>query len=152
MHALKSSAELIGAKSLSEMAKKSEEAAKKQDALYIKEHHRQLLDVYHELAGSIAKVLASGENCAAQTEEEEKTQLSKDQLIRRLEELKEKLDSFESDRAHSVIVEIEKTVCPGVSMDAFLSDVKEDVENFEYEAALEKTEKFITKVKGGEAE
>lgn len=152
VHALKSSAELIGAKSLSEMAKKSEEAAKKQDALYIKEHHRQLLDVYHELAGSIAKVLASGENCAAQTEEEEKTQLSKDQLIRRLEELKEKLDSFESDRAHSVIVEIEKTVCPGVSMDAFLSDVKEDVENFEYEAALEKTEKFITKVKGGEAE
>ena len=57
VHALKSTAKMIGADSLSENAKRAEEAAKKQDADYIGKHQEELAAQYHEVVQCITEVL-----------------------------------------------------------------------------------------------
>ena len=60
VHALKSTAKMIGADSLSEMAKKAEAAAKDLDADYIKAHHGALLTEYHEIEQCILDIFEAG--------------------------------------------------------------------------------------------
>lgn len=55
VHALKSSAKMIGADSLSELARKAEEAAQKQDMDYIRAHHEELLTIYRETAVTLSE-------------------------------------------------------------------------------------------------
>lgn len=57
VHALKSAAKTIGADELSQMAKKSEDAAKNHDAAYIEAHHDELLKKYHEIVNCISYVI-----------------------------------------------------------------------------------------------
>ncbi|MCR5178880.1 MAG: response regulator [Lachnospiraceae bacterium] len=54
IHALKSSAKIVGAHELSEMAQKLEDAGKKGDADYIREHHEEMIRTYRELASMAA--------------------------------------------------------------------------------------------------
>ncbi|MBQ4463186.1 MAG: Hpt domain-containing protein, partial [Eubacterium sp.] len=56
VHALKSSARVIGAGHLSEMALKLEEAGKTGDRKYIDEHSGELLELYRTLGESLSKL------------------------------------------------------------------------------------------------
>jgi len=151
VHALKSSAKMVGADSLSEMARKAEEAAKNQNAEYIEEHHEEILTGYSETAQHILDALGAGENGSVQEEPENLTEISKGELVRRLEELKEKLDTFEADKAENMISGMSGFVHQGKIVDMLLHDVRQDVEDFELGAASEKVETLIGSMKGGEA-
>ena len=54
VHALKSSARIIGAEKLSRLAKELENAGKKNDVNYIKEHTKKLLTMYRSLDCGLA--------------------------------------------------------------------------------------------------
>ncbi len=54
VHALKSSARIIGAAKLSEYAKELEAAGKRKDRAYIEEHTGELLSMYKEVSGSLS--------------------------------------------------------------------------------------------------
>ena len=151
VHALKSTAKMIGADSLSENAKQLETAAKKQDKDYIREHHEPLLDEYHQVVERIIDVLDLSEMEPAQTEQGDKVEISKEELLHRLEELKEALDTFEADKAESLISEMSGGAYQETSVEELLYEVRQDVDDFEFPLASEKVEALIKKVEGGEA-
>lgn len=82
VHALKSAAKMVGADSLSEMARKVEEAAKNSDVVYIREHHGELLEKYHEMEHGILDVFDSGETASVQEDLEHCTEISADEIGR----------------------------------------------------------------------
>ena len=57
VHDLKSASKMLGADTLSEMAKEAEKAARNQDIAYIKENHQGLIDKYRETVRDILDVL-----------------------------------------------------------------------------------------------
>lgn len=150
VHALKSTAKMIGADSLSENAKHLEMAAKNQDSDYIGNHHEELLAQYHQVVQGILDVYDSGENSMNQVPEEATAEISKEELLRRLAELKERLDTFEADESENLILKMSGIVFQGESVGELLVDVRRDVDDFEFPSASEKVEELIKKLEGGE--
>lgn len=151
VHALKSSAKMVGADLLSEMARNAEEAAKNNDIAYSKAHHKELLDKYREAEQCIADALDSGEAAPAQTVTENCTEVSKEEFVQQLTELRKCFDTFEEDRAEALILEMSGDLYQGAAIGELLRDVRLDVEDFEFRAAAEKLEALISSVEGGEA-
>ena len=152
VHALKSTAKTMGIDSLSEKAKHLEYAAKKQDADYISVHHEELLDEYHQVVQLISDVFDFDKNCSMQVKQGDGTEIAKQEFLQRLAELKEGLDTYEADKAESLMLEMKENLYQGVSIGEMLSDVWQDVEDYEFASASEKVEAFIKKVEGGEVE
>lgn len=57
VHAIKSTSLTIGAVELSEFAKSLEMACKESDYTFVKEHHEELMTLYHDMMNNISKVL-----------------------------------------------------------------------------------------------
>ena len=151
VHALKSTARMLGADALSENAKAMEAAAKNRDENYVSEHHESILDQYQQVTQSNCKVLDLDKNDAAQETVGDTVEISKDELLRQLSELKEGLDTFEADKAEALVAEIGKTVYRGEPVSELLREIGQDVDDFEFTSASEKVETLIKKVEGGEA-
>lgn len=149
VHALKSTAKMIGADLLSDMARKAEEAAKNHDEAYIKAHHEELLTKYHDTVQCIFDALDIGDDVSVQPAGENCTEISGDKLIQRLAELKESLDTFEAEKADALISEMSGSIINGTLVAELLRDVKQDVEEFEFSAAAEKIDVLIKGVEGG---
>ncbi len=149
VHALKSSAKMMGADELSNSAKDMETAAKDKDIDYILANHNALMEMYADAVKVIGE--ATGD---AQSEEDdtaaEGTEITQEELLSYLDELHSCFDTYEADKAQNLIEELSKTVYSGKSVKALLRAVKQDVEDFEYEAAAEKATALADKVKGGE--
>lgn len=152
VHALKSTAKMVGAVSLSENAKAAEMAAKNQDAEYIREHHDPLLSQYDQVAHGIRDILELAEDGPLQVVSEEKAEISRDEMILRLAQLKEGLDTFEADKAEHLMKDLDTMIYGGKPVEELLSEVRQDLEDFEFTSASEKVDALINQVKGGEAE
>lgn len=152
VHALKSTAKMVGADSLSEKAKHLEMAAKNCDAGYIREHHEELLAEYHQVVQYISEVFDLDRDGSVQAVQGDGAEISKEDMLRRLTELKEALDTFEADKAESLISEMSGAVYQGTSIGELLYAIRQDVEDFEFTLASEKAETLIKKVEGGEVE
>ncbi|MDD6572167.1 MAG: response regulator [Thermoflexaceae bacterium] len=150
VHALKSTAKMVGADSLSENAKHAEMAAKNHDADYIREHHEGLLLEYRQVVQCIYDVLDLDKKHDVQAAQGDELEISADELLKRLAELKEGLDTFEADKAESLISEISAAVYRGESVGKLLYDVRQDVDDFEFGAASGKVEALMKKVEGGD--
>lgn len=150
VHALKSTAKMIGADLLSEKAKCLEMAAKNQETDFIRDHHEELLCEYHQVIQCILEVYGSDENSVAQVSMAGKTEISKEEFLGRLVKLEEKLDTYEADESETIISEMSELVYQGESVGKLLLDVSQDVDDFEFSSALEKVETLMRKVEGGE--
>lgn len=150
VHALKSTAKTVGADSLSENAKQLEMAAKNHDINYVREHHAELLAEYRQVVQDILRVLDPDGRKTLQMQQEDKTEIAKEELLQRLTELKEGLDTFEADKAELLIRELNKTAYNGISLEELLYKIGQDVDDFEFASASEKVEDLIKKVEGGE--
>ncbi|MCH5281178.1 MAG: response regulator, partial [Lachnospiraceae bacterium] len=111
VHALKSSSKMIGADMLSVMAKDAEDAAKDQNVSYIKENHAGLIDKYRETVQIILDVMPPAEEALpgedpSKEEPAVLTEVFKDELLGQLQELKESLDTFEADKAETLLEEM----------------------------------------------
>ena len=146
VHSLKSSAKMIGADELSKTAKQMEEAAKNQDAAYIREHEEALLAEYRATVNHINEALHSDENVSEQSV----TEISRGELMERLQELKECLGTYELDDAESLLAEMNGTECQGMSTKELIGDIKRDVDDFEFDMAAEKVEHLLDTMKRGE--
>lgn len=150
VHALKSTSKMVGQEQLSEMARAAEDAAKEHDEAYISAHHTEIMERYRELAQGIDRVL--GENAAADEAHSLETgeELSEEEWLTQLSELKQCFDTFEADRAEALIHEIRNKQYRGCLVADLLADVMQDIDDFEFEAATEKVDALIDRVKGGE--
>ena len=147
-HTLKSSAKTAGAETLSELARLAEEAAKKADAEYLKEHHSELVNSCREAASSIVSALGRDET----TEESAAggAELTKNELLESLRSLRETFDTYESDRADSILAKISGAVYRGKPVSELTKALRQDIEDFEWDAAAEKTDALIGDLEDGE--
>ena len=150
VHALKSSSKMVGADTLSDMAKAAEEAAKNQDADYIRENHGELITKYQETIQDIWEALGSGDSNLSGEDVAAGTEVSKEELLRLLSELKGNLDVFEVSAAENLLEEMNGLVYQGASVKDLMQDVSSDVENFELTPAAEKVEALVHSIESGE--
>ena len=151
VHALKSSSKMIGADTLSGMAKDAEDAAKNQDMSYIKGNHAGLIDKYRETVQGILDVLCSNREVLAERNSKALIEVSKDELLRQLSELKESLDTFEADKADKLLAELNGLAYNGTPVSELLRDIRQDVDDFELGIASKKMETLTRDLEGGEA-
>ena len=150
VHALKSTAKMIGADSLSENAKQAEAAAKNHDLEYITQHHTELMTQYQQVVQSICGILGIGEDSQKNEEEKETREITKEELVNQLKDLKDSLDYFLEEKSLEVISSMDGEAYPGVSVEDFLNDIKKDVDDYEFVAASKKVAALISQMEGGE--
>lgn len=151
VHALKSSAKMIGADSLSESARKAEEAAKNQDMAYISAHHEELLATYRETALEMSEIpdIDSDSTEITALGNGNGTQISGEEFLQRLNAIKNCFDTFEADRAEILIAEMSSMVYGGMPVEELLRGIREDVNEFEFGKASEKMQALIENMEGG---
>ena len=134
VHALKSGARVIGADELSDMALEQENAAKNQNDSVIKAGCLPMLDRYRETAEQIRSALGSGEDTQSAAGEE----MTAEELRSILEEILACLDSFEVERAESVLKEHQGRVFRTQTLGVLLRDALSAMDEFETDLAAEK--------------
>lgn len=151
VHALKSSAKMIGADSLSESARKAEEAAKNQDMAYINAHHEELLTTYRKTALEMSETPDTDSDSPEITvlENGDGMQIGREEFLQRLNALKDCFDTFEADRAETLIGEMSSTVYGEMPVEKLLRDIKVDVDEFEFGKASGKVQALIERMEGG---
>ncbi len=146
VHSLKSTSKMVGADDFSAMAREAEEAAKREDMEYIKEQQNELLAAYECLVHNIKEMLGSKRTNA----KEIYTEITKEEFLQKLQELKRSLETFEIDKAELLISQLNETNYNQTPVVKLLTEIKQDVENFECNDASVKLETLFVKVEGGE--
>ena len=150
VHALKSTSKMVGQERLSGMARAAEDAAKEHDEAYIRAHHAEIMERYRELAQGIDRVLGGKDKEETTQNVEAGEEITNEEWIAKLTELKQCFDTFEADRAEVLIREIKNKQYQGCLVADLLADVMQDIDDFEFEAATEKVDARINHAKGGE--
>ena len=151
VHSLKSSAKMIGADALSQTAKELEDAAKESDAVYIRSHHKELIDEYQENIRLITEAVESGGSAAAPDAAQELADTDAQALSECLGGLKDSLTTYEADKAQSIIEQLNGMVYQGTPVKEMIQPIAQNVQDFEFEEAADKTAALIGRVEGGEA-
>ena len=149
VHALKSSSKMVGADRLSELAAEMEAAAKEAAAggkgsEYIKAHQEELKGLYHETALKVREALGVGDEA-----EKELDEIDKKLLCSKLKEIGSCLETFEADRAETLIRELSGYSIEGQSVSALLGDVSSMIEDFDLDSAAQALNALIEKLSGG---
>ena len=133
VHALKSSAKLIGAMELSDAAQLLETAGKKGDIVYIREHHASLMRDYKKMDGRLAGIFGEGNQEAP----ENKAKPLADGFLQEsvYEGLKEAADSMDCDAIDEILSELSDYEVP-VSDRNKLYEIRKKAEAFDYEGIL----------------
>ncbi len=148
VHALKSTARMIGADTLSDLTKELEDAAQKADVEYIGAHHEGLLVMYRETVQHIRDIFCEeGKN----GEQKNYQEISGSELCRRLEEIEDSLNTYEADKAKTLIGQMHGFVYGGKAVAGLLEETERDIDDFELAAALEKVKALMCSVGDGEA-
>lgn len=148
VHALKSTARMIGADDLSDQAKGLEDAAKSRDVEYIESHHENLLVKYKETAQLIRDIFSEEVKSGEQKGYQEISGL---EFRRRLKEIEDSLNTVEADKAKTLIEKLGGFVYCGNPVAELLEETERDVDDFEMAAASEKVKTLIHDVGDGEA-
>ena len=144
-HTLKSSAKMIGAQALSEMARRAEEAARDGETAYLRAHHEALLARYRETARCIEGIPMPEKEAAAGVK------IGRTELLSRLRALREACDTYESDAAETLLAEIGGLSDGNRETVEALAAIRRDVEDFEWAAAQQKTRTLIGRLEAEEA-
>lgn len=152
VHALKSTAKMVGADPLSALAKQMETAAKNGDSDYIQKNHEELLERYEQLALHMKDVLELEKDTDTEAVVENTVEISREELLLRLKAMRQSLDTYEADKAEEMAVKMENYVFKGRTLRELLSDIRRDLEDFEFTSASGKLGAFIEELEGGEAE
>ncbi|MBR1523595.1 MAG: Hpt domain-containing protein, partial [Lachnospiraceae bacterium] len=133
VHALKSSAKLIGAMELSDAAQLLETAGKKGDIDYIREHHASLMRDYKKMGGRLAGIYGEG---IQEAPENKAKPLADEFLLESVYEgLKEAADSMDCDAIDEILSELSDYEVP-VSDRNKLYEIRKKAEAFDYEGIL----------------
>lgn len=146
VHALKSTAKMIGADELSEFSKKLEQASKEKDLGYIEANQKDYMDMYDAVISYIRKT--KGDSLSK--EDYVVSQITKEQLLNYLHLLIEKLQAYEMDEVESVLLDMNQIQYEKISGTQLMAGIKKQVDDFEFDEALKETKQILTKVERGE--
>ena len=150
VHALKSTAKMLGADALSEMALQAEAAVKNHDEKFIAEHHEELMDEYRNAVQAISHVIDGEDDRKSLPAGKDREEIAQADLIRQLEALKENLPSCEMNRVKPMLLDMGQKRYHGVDMTELLDATLQDVEDFEFEEAGREVDPLLKRVRGGE--
>ena len=148
VHALKSTAKMIGADELSELARKLERAAEKQTVLEILTGHGKMMSLYIQNASAIQEIL--GNDKKNEMEELPEKEITKEELERFLGELSDSFLTFEAEKAEQLLTELSGFQYQKRSLAEVLSEIRNLVSEFDLEAAEQKLPEVRDILLGGE--
>ena len=102
VHALKSSARIVGAKELEELAKKLEDAGNSDDRAFIDENTPRLFTLYRSYREKLSKL----ESCEAGGEEDNRALMSPEEYEEALEALRELVGQMDYDGVENVLSQV----------------------------------------------
>ena len=129
VHALKSSAMIIGATGLGEAARHLEDAGKAGDIDYIKRHHPLLMEEYAKFKDLLSKI-------ASDDEETDKPVAGPDLMKDAFEKIRSAAEEMDCDRLEEVFGSMSSFNIPDEHRELF-KKLKEASERFEYDTILE---------------
>ena len=133
VHGLKSSARYIGAEKLSDKAKELEDYSKKNDWESIDREHGSIIPLYRRVADSIKRYLEQGGEAGDNKNKGEV--LSKEELVKRLNDLKDSLENMDFDGAADMASALKSTSYEDETVDTDTKDIVRMIENFDFEDA-----------------
>ena len=128
VHALKSSAKIIGAKDFGEEAQLLENAGKAGNMDYIRAHHEDFIETYRGFKAQLAEFFAEGQ-------ESEKPEADMDLMESVYEELRAAAEDMDSDRLEDIFAEMEEYRIPDNEAELY-KKLKQAVDQFDYEGVL----------------
>lgn len=131
VHSLKSSAILIGALELGEMARLLERAGKEKDIDYIDDHHAELMEEYENYRYYLAGLYVN----EAPKNDVAKTFIEERELHKLYDRLKTAADEMDCDAVDDVIKELETYDVPEGEIDR-INVIKDKADSFDYEGIL----------------
>ncbi len=125
VHALKSSARIIGAKGFGEEAQKLEDAGKAGDTAYINTHHEEFMKEYEGFSGLLSEVIKEYESDTGKPEADEYF------VSAVFEEIKAAAEDMDCERLDSIFGEMDGYVIPKESAEIY-KKLKDFSEKYEY--------------------
>ncbi|MCR4787782.1 MAG: response regulator [Lachnospiraceae bacterium] len=129
VHALKSSARIVGAAAFGEEAQKLEDAGKAGDFGYIREHNREFLDHYLEFGELLAGLFDCGK------EQAERPVADPELLSNVYEEIRSAADDMDCDRLENIFKEMDEYSIPKEEEELY-TGLKEATWNYDYDGIL----------------
>lgn len=153
VHALKSTAKMIGADALSEQAKKLEMAAKEMNADYVKAYHEEIMEAYHQLALRILELFGKKpERDLQETGEKgykaQENSWSMQQLLEMLHSLEERLGAYDVDKAEELFKDLNAAEIRE-NLTGELQVIRQCMDDYDFPMAAEETRKLIETLEGG---
>ena len=131
VHALKSSAKIIGALSLSDKAKELEDAGKESDIDYIRNNHEEMMEEYRSYKEKLSFVFNSDEK-----EADDERPLADKTLIESVyDTIREACDSMDTDAIDETFSELSAYRIPEDEAEK-INRLKECFDNFDYDGML----------------
>lgn len=133
IHALKSSARLVGALELGEKAQLLEDAGKAKDVQYINEHHAEVMKDYTDLKEALAPVFeGNGDN-----NEKDDRPVADEALMQDIYEgIREAASAMDCDMLESILKEIEGYAIPEAEQERF-NMILQRADAYDYSGILE---------------
>ncbi|MBR6469780.1 MAG: response regulator [Lachnospiraceae bacterium] len=129
VHALKSSARIIGAGAFGEEAQGLENAGKAEDMDYIRDHHNRFIDKYISFKEPLSKVFSGPETDLG------KPEADSDLMIEVFEEIKDAAADMDCERLDSIFDEMAAYRIPKENRKLFVK-LKDASEKYEYKTIL----------------
>ncbi len=146
VHALKSTAKMIGAERLSELAKAAEEASRDSNTEYLFSHQKELIRTYErtvQLIHDAVGVQAPEEDTALE-------EIGRQELLEKMKELISCLETFEGDKAAGIIRSLSSCTYRGKPLSALLKHTGLLVAEFDLKAAGADASAILERITEGE--
>ncbi|MBQ7516745.1 MAG: response regulator, partial [Schwartzia sp.] len=129
VHALKSSARLIGAAAFGEEAQLLENAGKNGSVEFIRTHHEEFLEEYRRFRGPLAEVFAKEET------DGEKPEADAELMEGVLEEIRAAAEDMDCERLEAIFAEMDSYRIPAAQSDLY-GKLRDAAAQFDYETIL----------------
>ena len=130
VHALKSSARLVGATAFGEEAQKLENAGKIENTEYIRAHHEAFMETFRGFKAPLSEVFPVEEEAPADKPEADAARMEK-----AYKEMRAAADDMDCDRLEEIFAELEKYRIPEPE-EALFGQLKRAVAEFDYDTVL----------------
>ncbi|MBQ7463938.1 MAG: response regulator [Lachnospiraceae bacterium] len=145
VHALKSTARMLGAAELSEYAKNLEEAAKKNDEVFIGSHHEELMNMYSEVVEDVADCIGKKKKSGGS----ETKEIGRDQVLDALARVMSCIETYEVQSAEDIINGLSGCTYEGSSVETLFEKIKAAISDFDMKSAATEASGLLESLKGG---
>ena len=135
IHALKSSARIIGAVTLGDRAQALEDAGKNGDTEYIRAHHAEWIAACRNLSGPLAEIFPE------EGDQPSKPEADPELMSEAVKELRSAADDMDCDRLQTILAELADYRVPDRHA-AWWKEIEEAVNNYEYSLILKLVDQY----------